>query len=191
MQINTLSRLGGAALMLSGTFYICDTVADWLSPGNTFGIGIGVSCFALLGMASLYAFALRAQGLVGILAYVLTSIGLTGLAGISLFNNLFRPLLEPETIGMLLSGPGLIYFIATGVFFLVGGVLLAVSVWQTPFLPRSTAIIYLIGCIPVSLPPVFPSIATELGGLAISIALIAWGLVLARTSHTVLEATSA
>lgn len=190
MQINTLSRLGGAALMLSGAFYICDTVADWISPGNTFGIGIGVSCFALLGMAALYAFALREQGLIGLLAYIVTSIGLTGLAGVALFNNLFLPLLQPETIGMLLSGPGLIYFITTGVSFLVGGVFLTISVWRAPNLPKSTAVIYMIGCIPVSLPPVFPSIATELGGLAISIALIAWGLILARTSHPVGEAAS-
>ncbi len=178
MQTKTLVKLGGFALIVAGAFYIADTLVDWAAPANRFGIGIGVSLFALMGVSALYLSALRSQGWLGLLGYIFTSMGLTGLAGIALFNNLIRPALAPEVIGDLFAGPVLTYFITTGVLFLIGGLFLAPAVWRSGQLPKISAPIYLLGCIPVALPPVFPAIATELGGLAISAALIIWGVTL-------------
>ena len=183
MQSANLVKLGGLALVVSGAFYAADTLVDWLSPGNQFGVGIGVSLFGLLGLPALYLVALRPHGLPGLFAHILTSAALTGLAGIALFNNLLRPQLEPEVIGALLGGPALIYFLGTGVSLLAGGILLAYVAWKSDLLPNFTAPLYLLGCIPVALPPLFPAVATEFGGLAISASLIAWGFSLLSASE--------
>lgn len=180
MHTNKLVRLGGMALIIAGAFYIGDTLADWLVPGNKFAIGTGVSCFALLGLPVLYFSILKELKWFGILGYVITSMGLTGLAGVSLFNNIMRPILEPEIIKTLFEGLPLIYFIGTGVLFLIGGIFLSIAVWQSGELSKKSAILYLAGCVPVSLPPLFPTIAPEVGAVAISLALISWGIVMVK-----------
>jgi hypothetical protein len=171
---------GGLALILSGGAYLADTLLDILVPGNRFGIGLLVPLSGLLGMTAVFFFQNDNGRLLGFIAFLLNFLGLAGLVAVAFLNNLVLPDLPPEMVGRIMAGRTLGFFIAVGVVFLAGALLMAVTVWRAGKFPRPTAVIYGLAAIPVALPPVFPSAATELGGAAIGAVLVIWGLTLVR-----------
>lgn len=180
MNPHILFRLGGIALILAGIAYLADTVADELVPGNVFGIGNFVSLFGLYGMMAIFFYQNTRAKHLGLLAFAFNFTGLSGLVAVAFLNNLVLPKLPAETVAEILSGSALAGLIATGVVFLIGGLLMALTVWRTQAFPRASAVLYGLGVIPVALPPLVPALATTIGGVAISVVLIVWGMTLIR-----------
>ncbi len=187
MNISFLYRMGGLALILSGAAYLLDTGLDALYPGNMFGVGILVSLLGLFGMTAIFFYQYENSKILSFSAYILNFVGLSGLVAIAFFNNLVKPKLAPEVVQEILSGEALIFFALVGFVFLAGALLMGVAVWIAGKLPKSGAVIYALGAIPVALPPFFPNFAIELGGVAIAAALILWGgsLLMSVTSSDV------
>lgn len=175
MSNSVLYRLGGIALILAGLAYITDTVIDFLLPENMYGVGMLVSLLGLYGMTALFLFQNEKGGVVGLLAYIFNFTGLSGLVAIAFFNNLVKNKLEPDVIKLILSGEALAFFIAVGVVFLIGALLMGVTIWRVGKLPKVGALFYVAGAVPVAIPPLFPKLAVEAGGIGISLALIIWG----------------
>ena len=175
MQTSVLLRLSGLSLVISGTLYIADTIADFAVPGNTFGIGIFVSLTGLYGVAGLYFRQRHLAGPFDLLAYVLFSTGLAALIGIAFANNFILPKLEPAVLGTVMGGSTLAAFITVGVLFLCGALSFALSVWRHGLSARMPCLLVALGAVPISMPPLFPSYAVEAGGLLISIAMLTWG----------------
>lgn len=187
MRTSVLLRLSGLSLLLSGCLYIADTIADFLVPGNTYGIGIFVSLTGLYGVAGLF-FRQRDKATPWDLsAYVLFSTGLAALIGIAFANNFILPKLETPVLGSIMGGATLAAFITVGVVYLVGALGFALSIWRLGVSARMPCLLVALGSIPVSMPPLFPAYAVETGGLLISIAMLLWGreLLTDRESQTV------
>ncbi|GAB5489197.1 MAG: hypothetical protein Pars2KO_27670 [Parasphingorhabdus sp.] len=180
MDSTTLYRLSGYASLIASLAYLSDTALDFLLPGNPFGVGILVSLFALFGLNGIFLKHREQGGWFDLIAYLVNHLGLTALVGIVFVNNFIFPVLQPDVVKSIMSGPALGLFIAIGTTYLVGAILFGLSVWLRKVFSRPAALLYMAGSIPVALPPLFPENIVSLGGVLIAIALMWWGYELTR-----------
>ncbi|MFV0474480.1 MAG: hypothetical protein ACK5MQ_09800 [Pikeienuella sp.] len=170
-------RLSGAALCAAGAAYILDTALDAaLPPGDSPGLGALTPILGLIGFPGFWL-RFRGEGREGLAlaAYAATMLGLAGLVLVTFLNNGLFHNLTPEEIRPLI--PGLIpAFTATGVVFLISAWLVLALSWRAGGSVRIGAILYALGAIPVSLPPLMPEILLALGGAAVGAGLLIWGL---------------
>lgn len=177
MISHSFRRLSGAALCVAGAAYMLDTVLDAiLPPGESPGVGALVPVFGLIGFPG-FLLSQRGEGREGLAlaAYGATMLGMVGLVLVTFLNNGLFHNLTPEEIRPLI--PKLVpVFTTTGVVFLLSAWLMLALLWRAGGLVRLSAIIYALGAIPVSLPPLMPEILLALGGFAIGAVLLFWGL---------------
>ncbi|MEM7331736.1 MAG: hypothetical protein AAF490_06570 [Chloroflexota bacterium] len=184
MNKNHFFFLSGIACIAAGVFFIADTVADFIIPNNSFGLGIWVSFLGLHGLTALYFLQREHGGYLNLAGYLLNFTGLAGLIGVGFVNNFILPNIETSVTQQLLSGPLLPIFITVGVVYLTGALLFGVAIWRGRIIKPYAAILYMLGSIPVALPPVFPELIVIGGVIFLAISLVLFGIQILKYSNT-------
>jgi hypothetical protein len=171
-------KLSGLFLCLSGGVYILDTALDAYLPQANPGLGAWVPVFGLLGFPG-FALSLRrdAPSTLWLVAYALGMLGLAGLVAVTFLNNRLFPDIQPQLVGEIVRALRL-EFLVIGLSFLTSALLLVPVCWNSGPLYRTGAVLYAIGAIPVSLPPLMPDGLIVAGGIAVGTGLLIWGGVL-------------
>lgn len=180
MNPNTFAKLSGLMLCLSGAVYVADTILDALAPNISPGLGALVPIFGLAGFPGLWL-SLNRQTPIAIAAYLTGMFGLAGLVAVTFLGNRVFPDLPPENVGSLVStiGPE---FLVIGVTFLLSAFLMLGILWGAGIPNRIGAVLYAVGAIPVSLPPLMPDWLLVVGGVTVGAGLLAWGGNLLRSA---------
>ncbi len=175
MPSTTLYRLSGLAAILAGLAYVADTALDWLWPGNVLGIGLWVSILGLHGLTGLFLRQRQPGGALNVMGYFLNFTGLAALIGVAFANNFIVPRLDTAVTQVVFTGSTLAAFIIVGVVFLIGVFVFGAALWRTGIFSRVAVGLYMLGSIPVALPPVFPESVVTVGGLLVSLSIIWFG----------------
>lgn len=167
-------KLSGAALAAAGLAYFIDTALDFAAPAQNPGVGGFVPLLGLIGFPGFWLTLKRDNEALAGLAFLLTMAGLAGLMVVTFLMNFLFPSLMGEEIGRIVAlvGP---YLAAVGVTFLLSALVLCAVTWRAGGQVRLAGVIYLLGAIPVSLPPLMPDYMEEVGALAVGTGLLIWG----------------
>lgn len=184
MNSTNLLRLSGISAILAGIAYILDTIFDFAFPDNMLGIGIFVSLFGLYGLAGLFVRQRAEGGWLNLIGYVLNSMGLAALIGVVFTNNFVVSALEKDVVEDLFSGSLLIAFISVGVIYLLGVLVFGMALWRGGVFSKSAIVLYIMGSIPVALPPVFPEAVVSLGGIMVALGIMWLGVQLWQDKST-------
>jgi hypothetical protein len=180
-----MHRLGGAALIVSGVcsalFWVLAALLgtfagagvvqrlSWVPAQALHVVGAMLSIF---GFMSLYAVERRETGLVGLVGFVLATVGNTlfladGLVALAIFPALATnapALLMPS--GAMNQGGVLVLFIAIAAINMVGQVLFGFVTWRAAVFPRAAAVLLVAGGLLFNLPPgPLPLIILAFGGV--------------------------
>ncbi len=161
------------ALCAAGLAYFADTLVDAVAPAANPGIGGFVPLMGLIGFPGFWL-SLKNDGPLSLLALVLTMAGLAGLMVVTFLMNFLFPALQGAEIGAILAviGP---HLKVIGVTFLLSALAVCAVTWRMGGQLRIGGVLYAIGAIPVSLPPLMPPLLVELGALVVGSALLVWG----------------
>lgn len=169
------SKYSGVALIIAGLAYILDTVVEAIAPSVSPGFGVIVPALSLVGFPAFWM-SLRksSHGHLANAVFVLGMVGIAGLAPVTFIMNRIVPQMPQEAAMALLASvrPELIVI---GVVFLLSALLLFVLAWRSDRLTRASAGLYVVGAIPVALPPLMPPILVEFGGVMVASAMLLWG----------------
>ena len=184
MKSSTLFQLSGVAAIIAGVAYLTDTILDFTHPGNLLGVGLWVSLFGLHGLTGLFLRQREPGGILNIIGYILNFTGLSALIGVVFVNNFIVPKLDAGINQALFSGPTLAAFITVGVVYLSGVLVFGTAIWRNGIFSRPATALYMLGSIPVALPPVFSAHIVTIGGVLISVSLIWFGCQLWQENKT-------
>lgn len=176
MVSNWFFKISGTALILSGAAYVIDTVLDAYLPASSPGLGALVPVLGLLGFPGFWL-SLKTGPRDGLAlgALVLGMLGLAGLVIVTFLNNRLFPDLPPEARMQILTAirPELLVI---GLTFLASALCLLPLGLRSDRRNALGAVLYALGAIPVSLPPLMPPQLVNAGGLAVAAGLILWGI---------------
>jgi hypothetical protein len=140
MSPNALYRLSGVALVIGGLLFTIGNlmhpldhsaeshqVARWTAAHATFMTG---SFGMLLGLPALYVRQSARSGVLGLVAFTMFFIGTASILGGSWFEAFGVPVLDEAAIHEVEHGPGVPYNAVTGIMYLVGQVLFAVTMFR-------------------------------------------------------------
>ena len=181
MSTTTLYRLSALAALLSGACIIigkllallpdpqAGEVFDFLSP-----------LLALFVVVAIYLRQREESGLFGGVAFVVMFIGLALVVSLDYFGAFIR-LQLPEVIAeQLMEGPSGTVVAVSALIFLLGEIMLGISVVRAGVFSKIAAVFFMIGLIPVPLAGVFPDSVVAIGSIAAGVGLIWWGTDLYR-----------
>lgn len=179
-------RVSAVALCLAGAAYIADTLVDLVAAGRNPGIGGFVPVLGLIGFPGFWLTLRRDHEALAVLGFVLTVLGLSGLVVVTFLMNFLFPSLMMDEVGGVVTviGP---HLAAIGVTFLLSALVLAVVAWPTGGRVRQGAIIYALGAIPLSLPPLMPAFMQDAGAVAVGAGLLIWGVTMLRGGVAIAE----
>lgn len=171
MSFLNLFRLSSVAGLLSSLAIITDNL---LPEGNAYNwVGVLSPVFGLLALTGLYLWQRESSGKLGVLGYTVNLLGMGLFVGLAFANAFMLPYLSGTVLKELFAGPTRWAFVAGGSIFLVGVILFGLATIKARTYPRLAAVLYMVGFIPISLQPLFPTIVITLGGLMAGIG-IAW-----------------
>lgn len=176
MNASRFQILSGSSLCLAGGAYLLDTALDAAVPLASPGLGALVPVFGLIGFTGVWkSLENEGQGVFGLLTYALAMAGLSGLVVVTFLFNRLAPDLSPDALGAVLNGVRA-ELVVIGMVFLISAVLVCILAWKADRAKRIGALAYAIGAIPVALPPLFPVAIVTVGGISVSLGLLAWGV---------------
>ncbi|HUW14037.1 MAG TPA: hypothetical protein VM537_30210 [Anaerolineae bacterium] len=142
---------------------------DFLSP-----------LLALFVVVAIYLRQREESGLFGGVAFVVMFIGLALVVSLDYFGAFIR-LQLPEVIAeQLMEGPSGTVVAVSALIFLLGEIMLGISVVRAGVFSKIAAVFFMIGLIPVPLAGVFPDSVVAIGSIAAGVGLIWWGTDLYR-----------
>ncbi len=192
MLSTKLTRWAGLALLLAGILVAIpivlhpDETADpgalllqsWLTIHTIFIIGDLLSMLGMLGLYAGHAPSLGRAGLAGFILFTLGSALFVGVLIIDAYvvpvlaaNLQTQPLLSDS--GPLFGGPLGLIFMATGLIFSLGALLIGVTIMRTAVLPRWAGLLLLLGGPLLAFAPPLPHLAGTAGGVLLGVSL-AW-----------------
>ena len=181
MSTTTLYRLSALAALLSGACIIigkllallpdpqAGEVFDFLSP-----------LFALFVVVGIYLRQREESGLFGGVAFVVMFIGLVLVVSLDYFGAFIRLQLPEVVAEQLMEGPSGTAVAVSALIFLLGEILLGISVIRSGVFSKIAAILFMIGLVPVPLGGVLPDSVVAIGSIVAGIGLIWWGTDLYR-----------
>jgi hypothetical protein len=170
----TLYRGGAVLFGLAGAINV---VADFL-PGTDFWNLAGVTC-GILGLPAFYLAHRKNAGLPGLLAAVLSGLGLVGITGFLFSQAFIFPSLDPATVQTLIDGStGAAIFVSV-ILYVLSVLALAASGWRAGVHPKTPLVLWGLATLPapaaMALPPMVMTLAEAVGGLAVAwIAVALW-----------------
>lgn len=176
MNFDSIFKLSGVMLGLSGLSYVLDTVLDAVLHQASPGLGALVPVLGLIGFPGFWA-SLRDTRPISLLSYVCAMLGLAGLVAITFLGNRAFPELAPHTVGEIAKAVKLEFFLIS-IAFLISALLLLVLCWRADWRRRTGALFYAAGAVPVSLTPLVSPMLVSAGGIAIGLGLVLWGVAL-------------
>lgn len=179
-------HLSGVALCVAGAAYFADTLLDAAAPMANPGIGGFVPLFGLIGFPGFWL-SLRNDSVLSLLAFGLTMAGLAGLMIVTFLMNFLFPALSGAEIGDLVGILG-VHLKVIGVLFLISAILTCAVTWCAGRQERLGGVIYALGAVPLSLPPLMPPIMQDVGALLVGAGLLIWGTGLSAARDNLAEA---
>ena len=171
MSMSKFLRLCAIAGMISSVAVITDNI---LPEGDAFNwVGVLSPIFGLLALTGLYLWQMKASGTFGTIGYVANLLGMGAFVGLAFANAFMLPYLEGNVLKELFAGPTRLAFVAGGSIFLTGVILFGLMAIITRTYPIPAALLYMIGFVPISLQPLFPTSIITLGGITAGVG-IAW-----------------
>ncbi len=178
-QLIAYSLISGAVSMagfwllaaLLGSFAGAAVTHDplWL-PGQA--LPILAALLTLFGISGLYTVQREKMGVLGLVGFVLATIGTTLFFADGLIALAIYPVLAdvaPDILsasGAMNSGAVLVTFIAMAAISMIGYIVFAVAILRAGILPRAAALLFLLGGVLFNLPPgPVPMIVLTIGGL--------------------------
>jgi hypothetical protein len=177
MSTSKIFRLSALAAIASGICIItgkglaflpnpqAGEILDFFSP--LFGL------FAFIGV---YLWQQKESGFFGWVAFIVAFIGLALIVSLDYFGAFIRPYIPTITMEQIMEGPTGIVATISGLIFLVGEVLFAISVLRVGKFSRIASVLFMIGFIPVPLIEVFPFSIVAIGSVLAGIGIIWWGI---------------
>lgn len=183
MSTTTLYRLSAAAGVLSGVCIIIGKLLIPLPdplPGEIFDFLSPL--FGLFITMGLYLRQRKESGVFGGVAFIVFFIGLTSVVSLDYFGAFMRLELPEGAVDQLMEGPTSPVFVSSLFIFLIGEILLGISVIRAGVFSRIAAVLFMVGMIPVALhlSGIFPEIVVVIGSIMAGIGLIWWGISLYR-----------
>ncbi len=183
MSTTTLYRLSAAAGVLSGVCIIIGKLLIPLPdplPGEIFDFLSPL--FGLFITMGLYLRQRKESGVFGGVAFIVFFIGLTSVVSLDYFGAFMRLELPEGAVDQLMEGPTSPVFVTSLFIFLIGEILLGISVIRAGVFSRIAAVLFMVGMIPVALhlSGIFPEIVVVISSIMAGIGLIWWGISLYR-----------
>lgn len=182
MPPTTLYRLTGRAGVVTGILLLFnDARRVGLVPENTLTHSIApVAAFlAPIVLTGIYLWQRDRSGSLGLWGYVLSAVGLVGLAAVEFTLHYVFPLLDKAVVDRLVDGRTGTGFLIISVLFLTGTVLFGLATWRADVFPRGAVILYVAGFVPAALRAVLPAPVVSIAFVFASAAIIWLSLVLA------------
>ena len=181
MSTTSLYRLSALAGMLSG---LCIIIGKLLIPLPNRQIGevfdFFSPFFALLFAVGLYLRQRRESGVFGVVAFIVLFMGLATVVSLDYFGAFIAPYLSEGIVDQILEGPTGVVAIISGLVFLIGEILIGISVIRANVFSKLASILFMIGMFLVPLGDVFPESAVVIGSIIAGIGLIWWSTELFR-----------
>jgi len=177
MSIKTLYRLSALAALASGGCIIVGKLLALLpdpQAGEVFDFFSPM--FGLYAILGIYLWQRERSGTFGGLAFVVASFGLILVVCLDFFGAFIRLQLTTDTRAQLMDGPAGLVAAISGLIFLVGEILFAISVIRAGVFSRIAAWLFMIGFVPVPLVDVFPFSIVAVGSVLAGIGILWWGL---------------
>ncbi len=165
-QLSAYSLIGGAVCM-AGFWILAGVLGSFAGAAVTHSplwvpsqaLHILAALFTLFGIAGLYAVQREQSGALGLVGFVIATVGTVlffadGLIALAIYPALAEA--APDLLdvtGAMNSGGVLIAFILMAATAMIGYVVFGVAVWRAGILPRAAALLFLLGGILFNLPP--------------------------------------
>lgn len=196
MLLSKLTRWAGLALLLAGVLIAVpvvlhpDETADpsalltnsWLIIHSIFIVG---NVLSILGLMGLYARHAQALGRIGLMGFILITMGSALFVGVLMIDSYVvpalaadiktRPLLDEA--GLLFGGPLGLVFMISGLIFSLGAILTGLTIMRTSVMPRWAGLFLLGGPLLAFTPPL-PHLAGVVGGALMGISFVGLGYAL-------------
>lgn len=196
MLSSKLTRWAGLALLLAGVLITIpvvlhpDETADpgallsnsWLVIHTIFIIG---DVLSILGLMGLYARHAQALGRIGLMGFILITMGSALFVGVLMIDSYVVPALAADIktqplldeAGPLFGGPLGLVFMISGLIFSLGAILTGLTIMRTSVLPRWAGLLLLGGPLLAFTPPL-PHLVGVVGGALMGISFVWLGYAL-------------
>ena len=177
MSRSSLYRLSAVAALLSGGCIIVSKLLAFLpdpQAGEVFDFFSPL--FGLFAFLGIYPWQREQSGRFGGVAFIVAFVGLALVLCLDFFGAFIRLQLPEDTMAQLMNGSAGIVAALSGLVFLVGEILFAISVMRAGVFPRLAAWLFLIGFIPVPLVGMFPFGIVAAGSVLAGIGIAWWVL---------------
>jgi hypothetical protein len=177
MSKSTLFRLSALAALVSGVCIIVGKLLALLpdpQAGEVFDFFSPL--FGLYAILGIYLWQREQSGTFGGVAFVVVSFGLALVLCLDFFGAFIRLQLAEDTTAQLMDGPAGLVAAISGLTFLVGEILFAISVMRAGVFSKIAAWLFMIGMVPVPLVDVFPFSIVAVGSVLAGIGIMWWGL---------------
>jgi len=185
MSTKTLYRLSALAGVLSG---LCIIIGKLLIPLPNRQIGeifdFFSPFFALLFAVGLYLRQRRESGIFGGVAFIVLFMGLATVVSLDYFGAFIAPYLPEGMVDQILESPTGVVAIISGLVFLIGEILIGISVIRANVFSKIASILFMIGMFLVPLGAVFPESAVVIGSIIAGFGLIWWSTELFRLANS-------
>ena len=151
-----------------------------LVPSDAFTHAIAplAESFGLLALTGLYLLHRERSGRVGLAAYTLNFVGLSGLLGAEFIVNLIFPVLTTAQTDAFLHGPTGKVLAVAAVVFLLGALMFGYTMWRLALLPRPAVAAYAVGSVLIAVRNVLPGAVLIIGLLFAAVGIGALSLAL-------------
>ena len=177
MSTSRIFRLSALAAIASGICIIIGKVLALLpdpQAGEIFDFFSPL--FGLFAIIGIHLWQQKKSGAFGWVAFIVVFIGLTLVASLDYFGAFIRPYIPANIMDQIMAGPTGTVAIISGLTFLVGEVLFAISVFRAANFSKIATLLFMVGFIPVPLVDVFPFSIVAIGSVLAGIGIIWWGI---------------
>jgi hypothetical protein len=172
----TLYRLAGVAGLAGAALIAFATVRRaGLVPGNglTHALSTPGAALSLFVLVGLYLSQRDRMGLLGLVGFALSLLGLAGVFAVEFATHAVFQFLDPDVVRGLVDGPAKPYLLTVAVVFLAGVVAFGVGLWRAGVSPRLAVAGYVVGLVPAALRTAVPE-PVYLGGLMVGALAVGW-----------------
>ncbi len=191
MSTRTLYRLSALAGVLTAAGIILGKLTISL-PNRQIGeiLDLLAALFGLFFAMGVYFKHRKESGVFGGIAFIIFFIGLAAVMCLDYFGAFMALELPAGMVENLLEGRNGWAFALSGMTFLVGEVLFGISVIRAGVFSKVSAVLFMLGMIPVALhlTGIFPEYVVNISSIVAGIGLIWWSIELYRLSGTQAEA---